>query len=87
VAIDPPWRLDPVHNIIGVGWGTGNVLVLRIQTRVNNQTPRLTTLEDLQFTGSLLDAYAETINEHDDRLPPPDIVDPMDGDMRTHTFM
>ena len=65
----------------------GNVLVLRIETRVNNHTPRLTTIEDLQFTGSLIDAYAETINEHDDHAPPPDIVNPMDGDMRAHAFM
>ena len=85
--IDPPWRLDPLKNIVGVGWGAGNVLVLRIETRVNNHTPRLTTIEDLQFTGSLIDAYAETINEHDDHVPPPDIVNPMDGDMRAHTFM
>jgi hypothetical protein len=87
VAIDPPWRLDPLKKIVGVGWGGGNVLVLRIETRVNNHTPRLTTIEDLQFTGSLIDAYAETINEHDDHLPPPDIINPMDGDMRAHTFM
>ena len=87
MAIDPPWRLDPLKKIVGVGWGGGNVLVLRIETRVNNHTPRLTTIEDLQFTGSLIDAYAETINEHDDHVPPPDIVNPMDGDMRAHTFM
>ena len=87
MAIDPPWRLDPLKKIVGVGWGGGNVLVLRIETRVNNHTPRLTTIEDLQFTGSLIDAYAETINEHDDHVPPPDIINPMDGDMRAHTFM
>ena len=87
MAIDPPWRLDPLQNIVGVGWGGGNVLALRIDTDVNNHTPRLTTIENLQFTGSLIDAYAETINEHDDHVPPPDIVNPMDGDMRAHTFM
>ena len=87
MAIDPPWRLDPLKRIVGVGWGSGNVLVLRIETRVNNHAPRLTTIEDLQFTGSLIDAYAETINKHDDHLPSPDIVNPMDGDMRAHTLM
>jgi hypothetical protein len=87
VAIDPPWRLDPLKKIVGVVWGGGNVLVLHIQTRVTSHTPRLTTIEDLQFTGLLIDAYAETINEHDDHVPLPDIVNPMDGDMRAHTFM
>ena len=87
MAIDPPWRLDPLKRIVGVGWGSGNVLVLRIETRVNNHAPRLTTIEDLQFTGSLIDAYAETINEHDDHVPAPDIVNPIDGDMRAHTLM
>jgi hypothetical protein len=87
MAIDPPWRLDPLKKIVGVGWGGGNVLVLRIETRVNDHTPRLTTLEDLQFTDSLIDAYAEAINQHDDHVPAPDIVNPMDGDMRAHTLM
>ena len=87
MAFDPPWRLDPLKNIVGVGWGGGNVLVLRIETRVNNHTPRLTTIKDLQFAGTLIDAYSETINEHDDHVPQPDIVNPMDGDMRAHTFM
>ena len=87
MAFDPPWRLDPLKRIVGVGWGGGNVLVLRIETRVNNHVPRLTTLEDLQFTGSLIDAYAETINEHDDQVPPPVIVNPTNADMRAHTFM
>ena len=87
MAIDPPWRLDPLKKIVSVGWGGGNVLVLRIETRVDGHTPRLTTIEDLQFTGALIDAYAETINEHDYRVPPPDIVNPIDGDMRAHTFM
>lgn len=87
MPLDPPWRLDPLKNIVGVGWGGGNVLVLRIETRVNNHAPRLTTIEDLQFTDSLMDVYAETINEHDDHVPPPAIVNPMDGEMRAHAFM
>ena len=87
MAVDPPWRLDPLKKIVGVGWRGGNVLVLRIETRVNNHTPRLTTIEDLQFIGSLISAHAETINEHDDHVPPPDIVNPMNGDMRAHAFM
>ena len=87
MAIDPPWRLDPLKKIVGVGWSGGNVLVVRIDTRVNNHTPRLTTIEDLQFAVGLIDAYAEAINEHDDHAPPPDVINPMGGDMRAHTFM
>jgi hypothetical protein len=87
LPLDPPWRLDPLKSIVGVGWGGSNVLVLRIETRINNHAPRLTTIEDLQFTESLMDVYAETINEHDDHVPPPDIVNPVDGYMQAHAFM
>jgi hypothetical protein len=88
VAIDPPWRLDPFKNIVGVGWGGGNVLVLRIDTIVNfRHAPRFTSIDNLDFTGSLIDAYANVINEHDAHAPAPTIVNPMSADMRAHEFM
>ncbi len=86
VSHDPPWRLDPFQNIVGVGWGSADVLVLRIDTSVKNHSPHPTTIEGLHFTTAVIYAYAETIREHDaDADPEP--RNPMTSEMRAHAFM
>jgi hypothetical protein len=88
MAHDPPWRLDPLKNIVNVGWGKQDILVLQIdQTLGIVHAPDLISFESLGFTSSVVDAFQSQIKEPDTFVPVPDIVDPVSKEMMSHLFM
>lgn len=51
MAIDPPWRLDPLKRIVGVGWRSGEgFLVLKYQIGRTGAAPGPITLSGLPWT-------------------------------------
>ena len=64
MTVDPPWRLDPHQNIVGVGWGGGKVLVLANDYGADALPWRFNLLgddHDLDVTASQSDESGNTV--------------------------
>jgi hypothetical protein len=86
-AFDPPWRLDPLKNIVGVGWrGGANILMLHFAVNVRDHTPRPISMQPFALE-SVSDIFTDPIHIHDAHLPTPTVVNPINAAMIAHSFV
>jgi hypothetical protein len=87
VAFDPPWRLDPLRNIVNVGWkGAANILMVHVSVNVQLHAPRSVPVQPLHLS-SIADAFGDPIRQNDAHIPAPVIVDPVSSDMLAHAYL
>jgi hypothetical protein len=64
--VDPPWRLDPFQNIVGVGWGKGgDYLAIKFELQASGGSGGIfpeVHFADLIFTDAPPDLFADHIN-------------------------
>jgi hypothetical protein len=87
-TFDPPWRLDPLKNIVGVGWrGGANILLLHFAVNVSVHEPYPITVQPsaLDLVSNVFD---NTIHQHDAHLPIPVIASPtINAAMIAHSYL
>jgi hypothetical protein len=87
VAFDPPWRLDPLKNIVNVGWkGAANILMIHVSVNVQLHAPRSVPVQPLRLS-NVPDVFGDPIRQNDDHIPAPVIVDPISSDMLAHSYL
>jgi hypothetical protein len=79
---DPPWRLDPLKNIIGVGWGGGLILALEFSFTFNGPRPEFR-IENLNFANVSYDMFQAGVRERATgvTVSAPPVVDPISKEM------
>jgi hypothetical protein len=87
MAIDPPWRLDPLKKIVEVGWRSGaDILMLHFMVNTHVHEPHPVSVQPFRLD-QIANAFDNPIHQHDNHVPTPVIADPLGSDMLAHSYV
>src|SRR5258708_40052482 len=82
MAFDPPWRLDPLKNIISVGWGSLKYLKIEVSYQKSGNISKANFTMDTNFGIDNLDAFSKDFKKKaTGATKDPPVVDPISDDM------